>query len=40
MKIPVHVNKNVKKQICSLVQKVNLIEQNQHQNYPKSAKKT
>ena len=29
MKIPVHVNKNVKKQICSLVQKVDLIEQNQ-----------
>ena len=29
MKIPIHVNKNVRKQICSLVQKVVLIEQNQ-----------
>ena len=29
MKIPIHVNKNVKIQICSLVQKVDLIEQNQ-----------
>ena len=26
MKIPIHVNKNIKKQICSLVQKVDLIE--------------
>lgn len=29
MKIPVHVNKNIKKQICSFVQTVDLIEQNQ-----------
>ena len=29
VKIPVHVNENVKKQICSLVQNVDLIEQNQ-----------
>ena len=29
VKVPIHVNKNVKKQICSLVQQVDLIEQNQ-----------